>query len=583
MKHPLTLALSVIACFFFAIACERNINSDLPPGPGPVEPGKIITTSFVGRVLDETESPVKNAVVKAGEKTATTDDNGIFRITNVNIPEQYAYLKVEKPGYFNGSRTIIANPYTANFVEVQLIEKKLSGTFNAASDAEIILQGGAAIKFSANCISAKDGAAYTGNVNVHAAVIDPSAPNFSRIMPGDLRGIRTDSSIAAMISYGMITVLLTGNDGQELQLRQGKTAEISMPVSPSLQASAPAEIPLWHFDETSGKWREEGKALRHGNIYSGEVAHFSTWNYDVPTDFVVASLQVSGPKARTMPYTAVKITDMRNGSHMVTYTDSLGRLETWVPKNAQLKIEVLNRCNKVLATTNAGPFDADVTIDPIVVAENNDVIVVRGLAIDCQGQLLKTGHVKLFAGGLYYTADVANGSFNIIINDCSEREVDAELYAYDNETSQTGLTVTVRLDGKQIDAGELRACGKQLTEFAILKIGDRRFQLEAPPDRIDFRRFSDSTYIWFGLAYAYSTTQISIGMFDTIPHFFESPSVVMSAADTFYSASGPIKYNITKYGKVNEYIEMNFSGTVINDTSAIAYPFAGEMRVRRRF
>jgi uncharacterized protein YfaP (DUF2135 family) len=49
---------------------------------------------------------------------------------------------------------------------------------------------------------------------------------------------------------------------------------------------APATIPMWWFDEDAGVWREEGAATLEGNVYTADVAHFTTWNWDLPLDDV---------------------------------------------------------------------------------------------------------------------------------------------------------------------------------------------------------------------------------------------------------------------------------------------------------
>ena len=63
-------------------------------------------------------------------------------------------------------------------------------------------------------------------------------------------------------------------------------ADIVMPVPSEILNSAPATIPLWHFDEDLGSWVEEGQATLVNGEYVGQVSHFSFWNYDVPSNFI---------------------------------------------------------------------------------------------------------------------------------------------------------------------------------------------------------------------------------------------------------------------------------------------------------
>ena len=45
-------------------------------------------------------------------------------------------------------------------------------------------------------------------------------------------------------------------------------------------------IPMWHFDEDQGTWVEEGEATLVNGEYEATLAHFSFWNYDVPSNFI---------------------------------------------------------------------------------------------------------------------------------------------------------------------------------------------------------------------------------------------------------------------------------------------------------
>jgi ABC-type sulfate transport system permease subunit len=101
-------------------------------------------------------------------------------------------------------------------------------------------------------------------------------------MPGNLTGITINNEQKILQTYGMIAVEMEGSSGEALNIAGSKQATISFPIPSAMLANAPATIPLWHFDETIGVWKEEGTATKQGNAYVGVVTHFSFWNCDVP-------------------------------------------------------------------------------------------------------------------------------------------------------------------------------------------------------------------------------------------------------------------------------------------------------------
>jgi hypothetical protein len=53
-----------------------------------------------------------------------------------------AFIKVEKTGFFNGSRTFLVGSNSVNNVKIKLIPKNASGTFKASSGGNFNIPGG---------------------------------------------------------------------------------------------------------------------------------------------------------------------------------------------------------------------------------------------------------------------------------------------------------------------------------------------------------------------------------------------------------------------------------------------------------
>ena len=145
-----------------------------------------------------------------------------------------------------------------------------------------------------------------------------------------------------LTSYGMMAVELIDASGSKVQLAEGKLATLSFPIPEAARASAPQEIPLWHFSE-AGVWVEEGFAERRGNMYVGEVSHFTFWNCDIPTQaielcgrVVFEALARGGVRSRPL---AIGIESSRWGSRR-SYVDSTGAVCGLVPANEPLILRV---------------------------------------------------------------------------------------------------------------------------------------------------------------------------------------------------------------------------------------------------
>ncbi|MBP9098394.1 MAG: carboxypeptidase regulatory-like domain-containing protein, partial [Ferruginibacter sp.] len=278
------LILPILAILIFA-SCQKEIDTDT--GNVIVLPDfdTKVSSSVSGFVTDENDAPVMGSTVSAGSGTTTTDKYGYFEIKNVQVVKSAAVVTVNKPGYFKGIKTYIAESGKSAFFRIKLIPKTISGSINGSTGGNVTLTNGLVIALPANgVVNAATNVAYTGNVNVSAHWINPTASDLNQEMPGDLRGISTDGSLKTLTTFGMAAVELTGASGELLQIATGQKATLTMPIPAAILSNAPATIPLWSFDEAKGLWKEEGQAIKTGNTYVGDVSHFSFWNCDVPNN-----------------------------------------------------------------------------------------------------------------------------------------------------------------------------------------------------------------------------------------------------------------------------------------------------------
>jgi hypothetical protein len=482
--HPSTKALSILAlCITLFMGCAKTddlIEPIKPPieTPPTANDAVKVAATVTGSVIDENNQPVANALVTAGTATTNTDAMGNFSFRNIVISVLNGSVTVIKTGYFKGIRNFVTEEGKNNFVKIQLIKQTLTATIPSASGG-VVTTSNATITFPANAFETAAGAPYTGNVKVYATWIDPTAGNLPLVVPGDLRGLNSSNGEYLLKSYGMVGAELKDDNGNTLKIAAGKTATISFPIPASLQGTAPETILLWHFDETTNRWREEGTATKTGNTYVGQVNKFSFWNVDVPANFVYLDMRLVN-SANNLPLanTLVKITSLATNTSAYDHTNDSGYVGGYVPKNESLKLEVIGgttcNTNTVIYTQNIGPYTTNTNLGNInVTVPVNQVINFTGIVNGCNNQPVSNGYVSLsLANGtstIAYTN--ASGAVNFSLIYCggttaySYNAVDLTNGNYSNTATGTATTNTVNL-------GTIVACGNTINLSGVYIAGD---------------------------------------------------------------------------------------------------------------
>ena len=470
MKKIILLILAGILVFS---ACKK----DPVPTPTPSVNNRNfseITTSVAGLVMDENNQVVSGATISFGQKMTTTDDNGIFKIDNVTVPENRAFVTVSKDGYFTGSRTFFAYDNQRSQVRIHLLTKTIQGTITS-SGGIVTLPEGVKLDFPANAVMDADGNPYLGTVQVAAKYLDPKADNLLQIMPGDLRGITTGNVEKGLTTYGMVAVELLGDAGEILNVADGKTVQISMPIAASQMGDAPSEIPLWYFDETAGVWKEEGTATLQGNEYIGNVSHFTFWNCDINWDLIYLDGSIL---LEDTALEGILVCLEFNGAVACDYTNEMGLFSGQVPTNTTFTLTVFPsniNCSTPLYTQEIGPFTADVTIDPIqITAPATNTLTVTGTITDCDNNTITDGYVKITLDGVDFYAYTSDGTIDYELLHCSTSG-DISIIAIDlNAVKQSDEMSFVFTNS--IDLGNIQAC-EQLDEFIIYELDGNTYTL----------------------------------------------------------------------------------------------------------
>jgi hypothetical protein len=436
-----------------------------------------VEVTFAGRVIDEEGRAIPSAKVRAGGEVATTDENGVFRLKNLRLPENDAKLYVTKIGYFDFSRAYYVNDRSFQNLNIQLMRKEQTASFNATSGAVIEVPGGAKLRFPANAIATESGQSYSGGVRVFARYLDPADPNLGQYMPGDLRGIDAGGEERILATYGMISVELEGNGGQPLNISEGQQVEIRMPVSPRQAAQAPASMPLWHYDMEQARWVEEGVIQKAGNEYVGTVSHFSFWNADVPFNLIELTGKVYlGDEQHPFAGAKVRLTAIPDSTSAFATTNALGCFKGGVPSGVSFVMEILDACGSVIFTQNIGPFDMDHMLPSVILPNGgSNQINISGTLVDCSGAPVTNGYVKIQLDNLHLTAFTdSSGSFSVLDFRCDTSTVEAHFIAFDMTSLLQSQDSTFSVPPDSVSLGSIAVCDT-LNEYIIYTLDNEDF------------------------------------------------------------------------------------------------------------
>ena len=282
-------------------------------------------------------SPLAGVTVTSGDQVVTSDLNGFFKFDKVKVQNGRALVKFSKEGYASVVRSISYESGSTVRLDANLLpaqEKIVSSTSPSSITVGDRWSGEVIIDFEGGFTA--NGTNYTGAVTANAVYLDPDNGDFAEQMPGDLSAVRADESAAQLVSWGMVAVDLTGDQGQELELANGKKATLRFPIPDKFKnETAPESIPLWSFNEDTGLWVEEGVATLNGEYYEGEVSHFSWHNLDSPELTAHLEVTVKDSKGKLLSNVPIDIDGQRT-----FYTDSKGQMKCDIPSRTKLYVRV---------------------------------------------------------------------------------------------------------------------------------------------------------------------------------------------------------------------------------------------------
>ncbi len=542
--------------------------------------GLDITRSFIGNIIDINNNPVENVEIKIGSKTATTDNNGVFIINNASVFEKFAYVVANKSGYVHGSRTLVPTD-GVNKVTIMLLEENIIDTTQSGIITTISLSNGATVKLNGD-YKDENGNAYTGSVDVILHHLDPADDNMFNQMPGMLYAATTNNEEVMLESFGMLAIELRGSNGEDLNIANDSTAEITIPLDSALLADAPSTIPLWYFDEVRGYWIEDGQAILQGDKYVGTVTHFSFWNVDIWVPTVSLCINVTDENGNPI---ANQLITLHNPD--LTYptssgiTNENGQVCGLIPLDMSLLLNAISYdiCgNNPILTTNIGPFSTDVEVD-IVITTSSDIISesVIGNFTNCDGNAITNGYIILNYGNNTFFDTVNDGIFEINLFRCNDENT-FSLEAIDLINFQSSGEINYTFNTPSTDLGNISSCN-DIEEFIQYTIDDGIEEFLAitnitasfvendptnPTSLPTITIYTNSQDCFYLEGRLYQSPYIGVydapvdsnnddSIWDEVG-FYIGECIGMS------TTNDNVIYNLTNLGEIGEYIDINFAG-----------------------
>lgn len=321
-----------------------------------------------GVVKDIDGNPIADVQVESNQYTVQTDDHGLFTLEHVRNTEGRYVMNFSKKGYFSVVRSGDAG--SVGLVEVVLVKENIpevstKSSFSAPRGAKVSV-GGMTVDFPKNALVYEDGTPYKGNVEVNVLYLDPKKQTFQSAMPGgDLVAQRSDAQEVPLVSYGMVNVVMKDTKGKKLQVNEEVKSKVTFPIPEGMAEKAPDQMPLWHFDEVKGIWMESGVAVKNGDVYEGEVAHFSWVNLDDPREFVVLKGTVKDDKGA--PLSGIKVIV----EQVYAYSNEDGEYSVRIPSETDVTVKVrkedyLNYDNEFSVLVKGQPGNTSYTQDIVL-------------------------------------------------------------------------------------------------------------------------------------------------------------------------------------------------------------------------
>jgi hypothetical protein len=543
-----------------------------------------------GIVKDEAGLPVAGAKVSMNGTVTTTDKNGVYLFDGARVNNVQNTVTVTQNGFFEGNRSFLINRNGTAKLEHILLAQVFNQSFPAANGGQV-KDGAVTLDFPANAIMVEaTGATYQGTVQVAIRYVDPLSVTMSEEMPGNMTGLNEIGQVEVLQTFGMMAVELRSPSGEKLQVKTGMTVKATADIVDASRATAPAAVPMWHFDLEKGYWIKEGQAVRKGDTYEAQLSHFSWWNYDISLPSVIAKGRVLDQDGNALDAHVWFIVPGQFGGHGNTHPDGtfIGPVSQGVVMTLKIIVNSSATCSgAVVYSQQVGPYNADVDLGDITVTlpQGQQFFTIEGEFVDCNDQPVTSGYVIL-DGDIREFVPLVNGQLNYSTGTCLSN-LQVTLVGFDEGAVKVSNTIT--LNGLALhNVGQVKICQAldQYLEVKNATLGINNTYLDFNLSSID-SVFKRTNFLEMSLNQNKEFEQFLLE-WDSVPSGnpieFLIGSYPLKNAWAYYLPSN-ISYgfvsgtvNITKGGVRGEYVEGNYTMVLFNGVTNSNETFSGSFR-----
>jgi hypothetical protein len=446
MKTNLIRLLSI--ALVFLVSCSKDENNENLLGNVST-----VKTTIVGRIFDENGAALSGADVYIGNKSSSTNLWGIYVIEDAIVVKERTLISVKKTGYWDQVGTFKPTSGGTSYTSLCLFQLKNTHTIDALLGGTITTVDGASIQFPSDAFEKLDGSSYSGTVALTFHHVPRSSDQFSLKVPGtDFKGKSLNNTLENLVCFGMVGATLKDGSGNEVKLKSGKKATVSLPVHSTQLAIATPSIPLWHFNEVTAIWEEEGTAIFNGSNYTGEVSHFTWWSYNLPNGIPVSG-NVYDCQQLPLGYSWIYINGL-----CADFTSQSGTWSNVVPPNTNLTLQAFHYNGFSVDSTaviNIPPISPQPNyIAPALNFTNTNCNSISGTVTNCAGQAISATIIVIVNNQVINYKYTTNGIFQLSLGNIGANPI--QIIAF-NGLQNTSVTTTMG-GSNSINVGQLSLC-----------------------------------------------------------------------------------------------------------------------------